>query len=303
MPQKINENDELLIARFINTLLAQQGLSANTLAAYRQDLKDFAVAMQPRNKHLATIERADIQHYLLSRLERAYAVSSNARLLSVLRKFYGWMIYQQLVVENPCAQLHTPRRGRPLPQVLSEEEVDRLLQAPDLSSPQGLRNKAMLEVLYACGLRISELVNLLFAQLSMEAGYLRVMGKGSKERLVPIGEAACDWLARYIESARPRLLRGTGACDYVFVSNRGSRMTRQTFWYALKHLARVAAIEKSFSPHTLRHAFATHLINHGADLRVVQLLLGHSDLSTTQIYTHVAKQRLKDLHQLHHPRS
>ncbi len=293
----------LSIERFLNILLSQQGLSANTLAAYRHDLQGFAAQLKKQGKDLNTAERIDIQNYLLSRLEKNYAVKSNTRLLSTLRKFYAWMMQNKLITINPCDQIHSSRQGRHLPQVLGEEEIERLLEAPDITKPEGLRNKAMLEVIYACGLRVSELVNLMFSQLSLDAGYLRIMGKGSKERLVPIGEQACECLELYIKQARPQLLKAGQHCDYVFISKRGQRMTRQTFWYALKHLANTAGITKTFSPHTLRHAFATHLLNHGADLRVVQLLLGHSDLSTTQIYTHVAKQRLKDLHQLHHPRS
>ena len=273
------------------------------MTAYRHDLQDFAIYTKKQNKKLDQVERTDIQNYLLCRLEQNYAVNSNTRLLSTLRKFYSWMIQNKMITTNPCNQIHSARPGHYLPQILDEEEINSLLEAPNISTPEGLRNKAMLEILYACGLRISELVNLLFSQLSLEAGYLRITGKGNKERLVPIGEHACEWLDRYIKQARPQLLKNNSYCDYVFISARGKGITRQTFWYALKKLAKIAQIRKSFSPHTLRHAFATHLLNHGADLRVVQLLLGHSDLSTTQIYTHVAKQRLKDLHQQHHPRS
>lgn len=303
MPQSNDENYTPTIERFLNILLSRHGLSANTLAAYRHDLQNFSAQLKKQGKNLDAVDRTDIQDYLLYRLERNYAVRSNTRLLSTLRKFYGWMLQNKLMTTNPCDQIHSTRQGQYLPQVLSEEEINRLLEAPDVTTPEGLRNKAMLEVIYACGLRVSELVNLLFSQLSLEAGYLRIMGKGNKERLVPIGEQACECLELYIKQTRPKLLKGNIHCDYVFISRRGRRMTRQTFWYALKALANTARITKPFSPHTLRHAFATHLLNHGADLRVVQLLLGHSDLSTTQIYTHVAKQRLKDLHQLHHPRS
>ncbi|MBC6414071.1 MAG: site-specific tyrosine recombinase XerD [Chromatiales bacterium] len=292
-----------LIENFLNILLSQQGLSANTVAAYRHDLEHFSLYMKQQGKKLHCVERTDIQNYLLYRLQQNYAMRSNARLLSTLRKFYNWMIQNKMITANPCEQIHSTRPGHYLPQVLNEEEINSLLEAPDVSSPEGLRNKAMLEILYACGLRISELVNLMFSQLSLDAGYLRITGKGNKERLVPIGEHACECLARYLKQARPQLLKNNKHCDYVFISARGTGITRQTFWYALKKLANAAKINKSFSPHTLRHAFATHLLNHGADLRVVQLLLGHSDLSTTQIYTHVAKQRLKDLHQQHHPRS
>ena len=301
--QNNDEDYNALIEHFLNILLSQQGLSANTLTAYRHDLQAFAAYIQNQAKDLAAVERADIQKYLLHRLERNYTARSNARLLSSLRKFYGWMVKNKFIATNPCEQIHSIRQGHHLPQVLSEEEINSLLDAPDISTPEGLRNKAMVELIYACGLRISELVDMLLSQLSLPGGYLKVMGKGNKERVVPIGEQACECLEDYIAHARPQLLKRNNNCDYVFLSRRGTRMTRQNFWYVVKKLAVVAQINKPFSPHTLRHAFATHLVNHGADLRVVQLLLGHGDLSTTQIYTHIAKQRLKDLHQQHHPRS
>ena len=303
MSKNSNEDYSPLIEHFLNILLSQQGLSTNTLIAYRHDLKDFSVYIKKQDRTLDSVARTDIQNYLLRRMQQNYSARSNARLLSTLRKFYSWMVQNKMMATNPCTQIHSSHHGHYLPQVLSEEEINSLLEAPDISTPEGLRNKAMLEVLYACGLRISELVNLRFSQLSLESDYLRITGKGSKERLVPIGEQACEWLMRYIKQARPQLLKKNKQCDYVFVSARGKCLTRQAFWYALKKLANTVHITKSLSPHTLRHTFATHLINHNADLRVVQLLLGHSDLSTTQIYTHVAKQRLKDLHQQHHPRS
>ena len=295
------QNEET-IEHFINTLLSQEGLSMNTLAAYRRDLMQFAKYALTQSKSLEQIGRSDIQDYLLARMQRGYVARSNARLLSTLRRLYAWLIRQQLLSENPCANIASPRRGQRLPQTLSEEETERLLEKSDTTHARGLRDKAMLELVYACGLRVSELVHLLFSQLSLDAGYLRIVGKGNKERLVPIGEQAGEWVQRYIKHARPQLLRQR-QCDYVFVTERGHAMTRQGFWHIVKRLALEAKINKPLSPHTLRHAFATHLLNHGADLRAVQMLLGHSDLSTTQIYTHVANQRLKDLHKTHHPRS
>ena len=295
------QNEEM-IEHFINTLLSQEGLSMNTLAAYRRDLKIFAEHAVVQSKGLDRIKRVDIQDYLFDRMQRGYLARSNARLLSTLRKFYAWLTRHQSLPENPCADIAAPRQGQRLPQTLSEEETERLLENPDTSTARGLRDKAMLELVYACGLRVSELVHLLFSQLSLDAGYLRIVGKGNKERLVPIGEQACEWLERYIKHARPQLI-GQQQCNYVFVSKRGRAMTRQSFWHIVKRLALKAKINKPLSPHTLRHAFATHLLNHGADLRALQMLLGHTDLSTTQIYTHVANQRLKDLHKTHHPRS
>ena len=218
-----------------------------------------------------------------------------------MRGFYRFLLREGLIEQDPTLQVELPQLGRPLPKSLSEADVEALLAAPDIGEPIGLRDRAMLEVLYACGLRVTELISLTLEQVNLRQGVLRVFGKGSKERLVPLGEEAMVWVARYVRDSRPLLLDGKPS-DVLFPSLRGEQMTRQTFWYRIKHQARVAGISKSLSPHTLRHAFATHLLNHGANLRVVQMLLGHSDLSTTQIYTHVARARLQALHEAHHPR-
>ena len=227
---------------------------------------------------------------------------STARTLSSVRSFYRYLLRENKVVIDPTLQIDNPKMGRKLPDTLSEQEVEQLLEAPDVETPLGLRDRTMLEFLYAAGLRVSELVNLKITEINLRQGVLRVTGKGSKERLVPIGEEALRWLNGFVKDSRPSLLKGVTASDVVFPSNRGGCMTRQAFWYRVKLHAQTAGIRTHLSPHTLRHAFATHLLNHGADLRVVQLLLGHSDLSTTQIYTHVAKHRLKSLHKQHHPR-
>ena len=291
-----------LIESFVNDMFSQRGLSRNTLAAYRRDLTAFAAWLRARGAALAGVADGDVREYLAARLEHGYAAGSNARWLSSLRGFCAWMVREKHVAANPCACVSSPKLGRKLPAVLRESEVERLLEAPDVATVQGMRDKAMLELLYAGGLRVSELVGLTFSQLFLEEGYVRITGKGGKERLTPIGEQACAWLQRYVADARPVLLGKRGDCEQVFLSKRGCGMTRQTFWHALKLLARKAGIRKPLSPHTIRHAFATHLLDHGADLRVVQMLLGHSDLSTTQIYTHVANRRLRELHQAHHPR-
>ena len=291
-----------LIESFISGAFSQRGLSRNTLAAYRRDLAGFAAWLQQHGAGLAGAGHDHIQDCLADRMQRGYASRSNARWLSSLRGFYVWMVREKRIACNPCEKMPTPRLGRKLPPVLREKEIEQLLEAPDVSTVNGLRDKAMLELLYAGGLRVSELVGLSFSQLFLDGGYLKITGKGGKERLVPIGEQACEWLQRYIADARPQLLKGRGECEQVFVTRRGAGMARQTFWHGLKRLARKAGIAASFSPHTIRHAFATHLLDHGADLRVVQMLLGHSDLSTTQIYTHIANRRLKNLHRAHHPR-
>jgi integrase/recombinase XerD len=240
--------------------------------------------------------------YLSDRMAKGIQSRSTARALSCLRGLYRYLLRENMISEDPTLQIQSPKLGRPLPGSLSESEVERLLAAPDVKTAIGYRDRTMLEVLYACGLRVSELVGLRLTDVNLRQGVVRVMGKGSKERLVPLGEEAISWLQRYLQEARPELLKKNLVEDAVFPSSHGKPMTRQTFWYRIKAHAATAQIARKISPHTLRHAFATHLINHGADLRVVQLLLGHSDLSTTQIYTHVAQQRLKSLHQVHHPR-
>ena len=250
---------------------------------------------------IAGLSAGDLQDYLAHRFSLGLAASSSARQLSAIKSFYRWLKREGRVAEDPALLISRPKTGRPLPKTLTEADVEALLQAPDLGSPLGLRDRAMLEVLYATGLRVTELVTLTLSQVNVRQGLVRVIGKGDKERLVPLGEEALHWLMRYTREGRPLLLGNDQ--ELLFPSQRGTCMTRQTFWHRIKQLAQVAGVQKSLSPHTLRHAFATHLLNHGADLRVVQLLLGHSDLSTTQIYTHVAQQRLQDLYQKHHPRS
>lgn len=295
-------DDQALIDRYLDALWLERGLSKNTLDSYRRDLKAFLTWLQGRGKTITGVAREDLLGYLSHRMAQGLKSRSTARALSCLRSFYRYLLRENLVVEDPTLRVDNPKLGRPLPDTLSEGDVERLLKAPDIKSPIGLRDRTMLEVLYASGLRVSELVNLKLGEINLRQGVLRIMGKGSKERLVPMGETAMTWLARYIREGRDDLLRGNLDSDVVFPSNRGTAMTRQAFWYRIKEHASKAAITRKLSPHTLRHAFATHLLNHGADLRVVQLLLGHSDLSTTQIYTHIAQQRMKELHQTHHPR-
>lgn len=293
--------DHPLIERFVEALWLEKGLSAHTRAAYRSDLALFNGWLQARDLQLDAVGRELILDHLAWRLNQGYKARSTARLLSGLRGFYRFLLREGLIGRDPTLQVELPQLGRPLPKSLSEADVEALLAAPDLDDPVGLRDRAMLEVLYACGLRVSELISLTLEQVNLRQGVLRVFGKGSKERLVPLGEEAISWIERYSKEARPFLLDGRPS-DVLFPSLRGVQMTRQTFWHRIKHQAQVAGIGKSLSPHTLRHAFATHLLNHGADLRVVQMLLGHSDLSTTQIYTHVARARLQALHAEHHPR-
>lgn len=293
--------DHPLIDRFLDSLWLEKGLSVHTRAAYRSDLALFNGWLQARDLQLDSVGRELILDHLAWRLNEGYKARSTARLLSGLRGFYRFLLRERLVVVDPTLQVDLPQLGRPLPKSLSEADVEALLAAPELDDPVGLRDRAMLEVLYACGLRVSELIGLRLEQVNLRQGVLRVFGKGSKERLVPLGEEAIAWIERYSKEARSLLLGGRPS-DVLFPSLRGEQMTRQTFWHRIKHQARVAGIAKSLSPHTLRHAFATHLLNHGADLRVVQMLLGHSDLSTTQIYTHIARARLQELHAQHHPR-
>ena len=293
-------NCEDVVEAYIDALWMERGLAENTLAAYRSDLRRFSSWLVQRDRDLLTATRADVLEYLAA--EVASPPRSTARRLSSLRRFYLYLMRQARVDVDPCARVEAPRAGRSLPTVLSEEEVEALLEAPDLAVREGLRDRTMLELLYATGLRVSELVNLKLGQVNQRQGVVRVIGKGRKERLVPLGESALDWLERYLGEARPQL-PGAGNGDALFPSPRRGAISRQAFWYAIKRYAVVAGISKSISPHSLRHAFATHLLNHGADLRVVQLLLGHSDISTTQIYTHVAKERLKRLHAKHHPRA
>lgn len=293
---------QALIDEYIDTLWMEKGLSSNSQAAYRRDLAHFARWLgEQANSDLLQASQQDIMQYLGWRMQSGYSARSSARLISCLRGFYRYLLRENRISCDPSLHVDSPRLGRPLPKALSEQDVEKLLEAPDLDDPLGLRDRTMLELLYACGLRVSELVGLELSQLSLQQGVVRVFGKGGKERLIPMGEEAIAWLQRYLRDARPMLLSGRQS-DACFPGRQGNHMTRQTFWHRIKRYAQLAGIQKTISPHTLRHAFATHLINHGADLRVVQLLLGHSDLSTTQIYTHVAKQRMKELHARHHPR-
>ncbi len=293
--------DDPLIDRFLDALWLEKGLSDNTRDAYRSDLALFNGWLQEQGAQLLAVSRDAILDHLAWRVDKAYKPRSTARFLSGVRGFYRYLLREKLISVDPTLHVDMPQLGRPLPKSLSEADVEALLGAPDLSEAIGQRDKAMLEVLYACGLRVTELISLTLEQVNLRQGVLRVMGKGSKERLVPMGEEAIVWIERYMRGARDELLAGRPS-DVLFPSQRGEQMTRQTFWHRIKHQAAVAGIGKSLSPHTLRHAFATHLLNHGADLRVVQMLLGHSDLSTTQIYTHVARARLQEMHARHHPR-
>jgi len=293
--------DLQLLEQFLQQLWLQDGLSDNTRAAYRADLQQFVHWLGQQGLGLRQVRRSHLLDYLAWRLQQGYKARSTARFISAVRRCYRYLLEQRLIGEDPSVLIEQPRLGRSLPDSLSEADVEDLLAAPDTSVPIGLRDRCMLEVLYATGLRVSELVALRLDEVSQRQGVLRVTGKGGKERLVPLGEEALDWLQTYLQQGRVHLLAGK-LTDVLFPSQRGQQMTRQTFWHRIKLHARAAAIDKPLSPHTLRHAFATHLLNYGADLRVVQMLLGHSDLSTTQIYTHVAQARLQELHARHHPR-
>ena len=300
MPQTTSER--ACVRRFCDNLLAEEGLSRNTIAAYRADLRFLSGYLEKRQMTLTTATESALHDCMAVR--RGYSAFSNARFISSLRRFYQFLADEQELPANPAGTLETPGTGRRLPIILSEEEVGLLLSVAP-GNAAGLRDTAMIELLYASGLRVSELVNLKLSQVDLDGGYLRITGKGGKERLVPIGEIAVAWLRRYCREVRPQMKVGKprgGPHDALFLSKFGRAMTRQAFWQILKKRTLKAGIRKNISPHTLRHAFATHLVNHEADLRVVQMLLGHSSLSTTQIYTHVANQRLKQLHQAHHPR-
>ena len=299
----LSEANARMLDRFCDGLWLADGLARNTLDAYRRDVAGFAAWLEgAQGRSLLDAQAHDLQRHLAWQVEeRRASPRTTGRLVSALRRFYQFAVREALRADDPAAFLERPRLPRSLPGSLSEAEVEALLAAPDVASCAGLRDRAMLETLYASGLRVSELVGLKPVQVSLDMGVVRVLGKGSKERLTPLGEEAIAWIERYVASARPGLLAGRKA-DALFVTARGAGMTRQAFWALVKRHARKAGIARSISPHTLRHAFATHLINHGADLRVVQLLLGHADITTTQIYTHVARERLKALHAKHHPR-
>ncbi|MDT7524805.1 site-specific tyrosine recombinase XerD [Pseudidiomarina sp. GXY010] len=293
---------EELIEQFLDRLWLQQGISKHTRAAYRSDIVNcYKFVRSRQRKDLLTLSAVDLEDFLLWRRQQGFSPRSTSRLLSALKKFFQWAVQQQLCSTDPTAKLQRPKQPQAIPHSLSELEVEDLLNAPDTSDVIQLRDKAMLEILYATGLRVTELVQLNVDQISLQQELVRVIGKGNKERLVPLGEVALEWLQRYFTEARPLLCKQPH--DWVFVTRRGGPLTRQAFWYRIKYYAQQAEIRSHLSPHTLRHAFATHLLNHGADLRVLQMLLGHSDLSTTQIYTHVARERLQQLHATHHPRA
>ena len=288
-----------VIERFVDALWMERGLAANTLLAYRRDLEHFARWLLPNTIDLLSVQHADVLDYLAANTDAP--ARTLARRLSTLKRFYQHEVREARLITDPTAQVSAPKLGRALPEALTEPEVERLLAAPDIADPIGLRDRAMLELLYATGLRVSELVSLESSSLNLRQGVVRVIGKGGKERLVPLGEEALDWLDRFSREGRVAIL-GSRTSIAVFPTRRGRAMSRQAFWQLIKRYALIGGIHKHLSPHTLRHSFATHLLNHGADLRVIQMLLGHSDLSTTQIYTHVARTRLQELHAEHHPR-
>ena len=303
MSKQGSEKNQTDISRYLDTLWLERGLSENTLMAYRRDLQMTAQWLEKRSQGQMALLQADndaLIEFMVQRKSAGVSDKSSARWLSTLRGFYRYMIFNQRLVDDPTQKLEHPKLGRSLPSSLSPAQVEALLAAPDVTNALGLRDRTMLEVLYASGLRITELVTLELANVNQRQGVVRVIGKGNKERLVPTGENALDWLSRYLRDARLSLLPAGGSV--LFPSRLGRVMTRQTFWHAIKKYALQAGIQKNISPHTLRHAFATHLVDNGADLRAVQMMLGHSDLSTTQIYTQVAQQRLKELVQEHHPR-
>ena len=294
-------DESATIDAFLDALWLEQGVSEHTLAAYRRDLAAWAARLAEGGESLVTPAPASLPTWLDERREAGYRLRSNARLLSSLRRFYRWALETGRIERDPLAEVRLPRVRPSLPETLEEAEVERLIAAPDITTDLGLRDRTMLEVLYGAGLRVSELVGLTTDAVNLRQGVVRVRGKGDKDRLVPLGEEAVDWVSRYLRTARGTLMRDATR-PALFPGRDDQPLTRQAFWYRIKHHARIAGIERSLSPHTLRHAFATHLLNHGANLRVVQMLLGHSDLSTTQIYTHVAQARLERLHADPHPR-
>ena len=294
-------NPDPLIERFLDNLWAERGLSDNSLQSYRHDLLHLHERLAARDMTLKAAHREDLLAVLADEVQQGKSPRSISRYLSAYRQFYRWLVRDGMIQTDPVALIESPKTGRGLPKALTEAEVESLLMAPDTDTMLGMRDRAMLELMYATGLRVSELVGLVLPNLNLNQGVIRVIGKGQKERLVPIGIEAHDSLDLYLSNGRPKILKGVQT-DHVFVTTRKAGMTRQAFWYMLKRYAVQCDISKKISPHMLRHSFATHLLNHGADLRVVQLLLGHSDLSTTQIYTHIAKEGLKRLHETHHPR-
>jgi len=297
----ILESSEELIDRFLDAIWMERGLSQNTLGAYRADLMTLARALAEDDKSIDKADKDDLLAFIAKRVEAGAKPRSTARQLSSFRRFFRYIMREGLRDSDPTSDIQMPRIGRSLPKTLTEEEVDSLLNAPNTDEPLGHRDRAMLELLYATGLRVSELINLKQSQINFNQGVLRIVGKGDRERLIPLTDEAMRWIRDFIDGPRMEILLERQT-DYLFPTRRGDRMTRQAFWHIIKRYAQKAGVRKKMSPHSLRHAFATHLLNRGADLRVVQLLLGHSDLSTTQIYTHVARERLKDLHSTHHPR-
>ena len=292
---------EGIIDKFLDAIWMERGLSTNTLGAYRADLVALQRWLAQRDTSLIYASRADLLAFIAHRAKQGAKPRSTARQLSSFRRFYRFLLREGMIQEDPTVKIEMPKIGRSLPKSLTESEVESLLGAPDIDDPLGHRDRTMLEVLYATGLRVSELISLKQSQINLNQGVLRIRGKGDRERLIPLGEEAQRWLREFISGPRLEILLERQS-DHVFPTRRGDRMTRQAFWHIIKRYAKKAQISGKLSPHTLRHAFATHLLNNGADLRVVQLLLGHSDLSTTQIYTHVARERMKDLHAQHHPR-
>jgi len=295
---ELSSNSDFL-ETFLDSLYLEQGVSENTLSAYRSDLDKFCQFLKGEN--LMTVTSLDVESYLAHRVDLGLKPRSTARSISALKRFYQYFVREKVIADSPMVNIAQPKAGQSLPKTLSEAEVEALLNAPNIEDPMGLRDKAMLELLYATGLRVTELVGLRMEQINLRQSVVFVKGKGNKERLVPLGEEAMYWLEQFLKGGRAQMIKH--ATDFVFPSKRGVGMTRQTFWHRIKHYAILASVESPLSPHTMRHAFATHLLNHGADLRVVQMMLGHSDLSTTQIYTHVANERLKSVHAQHHPRA
>ena len=298
--KNISHNDHL--DSFLDSVWAEQGLSKNTLVSYEHDIKSFLIFLNDNKVELFKVQQSDINSFVSFRFSKGISSSSNMRLISSLKKFFVYLVSHNFIKKNPTENIESPRKVKLLPHTIDVESVDKLLNSPDLKTRFGARDKAMLEILYACGLRVSELVSLKSSQVVIESNFLRVMGKGSKERIIPINDYALTFLKTYIEDFRSEFMKSKKT-DSLFLSNRGLEMTRHSFWHIIKKYALQAGINNHLSPHTLRHAFATHMINNGADLRVVQLLLGHSDLSTTQLYTHIAKNELKELHCKNHPRA
>lgn len=298
---EVTRRSEELVDRFLDAIWMERGLSKNTLGAYRADLMTLGRGLSEIDKSIEMANKSDLLDFIAKRVESGAKPRSTARQLSSFRRFFRYILREGMRKSDPTADIEMPRIGRSLPKSLSEDEVDALLNAPNTDEPLGHRDRAMLELLYATGLRVSELINLRQSQINFNQGVLRIVGKGDRERLIPLGEESQRWLQEFIDGPRMEILLERQT-DYLFPTRRGDRMTRQAFWHIIKRYAEKAGIRQKMSPHSLRHAFATHLLNRGADLRVVQMLLGHSDLSTTQIYTHVARERLKDLHGEHHPR-